>query len=101
MGCAGISGVWGRGGEKVGRQVQLHPTVTGHLQALPGKGLTSLLLSLLLCKMGLIIIPASQGQLERGSRRALGSVGAGVPARRLRLEVHSTRPWPGSRGQGD
>lgn len=41
-------------------------TVTGHLQALPGKRLTSLLLSLLLCKMGLIIIPTSQGRLGRG-----------------------------------
>lgn len=40
-------------------------TVTGHLQALPGKLLTSLLLSLL-CKMGLIIIPTSQGRLGRG-----------------------------------
>ena len=36
------------------------------LQALPGKGLTSLLLSLLICKMGLIItIPSSRG-LETG-----------------------------------
>ena len=62
---AAISRVRGR---RVGRWEtgSASPTVTGHLQALPGKGLTSLLLSLLVCKMGLIIIPTSQGQPGRG-----------------------------------
>ena len=65
MGYAAISRVQGR---RVGRGEtgSASPTVTGHLQALPGKGLTSLLLSLLVCKMGLIIIPTSQGQPGRG-----------------------------------
>lgn len=39
-------------------------TVTGHLQA-PAMKTPPLLLSLLLCKMGLIIIPTSQGRLGR------------------------------------